>query len=327
MRIPAIGLHFQRKQPQVSIGVLASGICFAQISRDGKGTYLEHLDSISCASTELDTQLQQLAKRPELTKPPCVLVMSPENYHLLRIDVPKACSEDEVQALVTEQVSAQLSDNLDDVVFDFFEPPDSFCDTRTRWVYVVVTEKAMIRRYTQPLLKAGFNLQAVDIAEMALRNLLTLLPPAEYGSGVLWLGANQSVLVLAQHHAICLTQQIDIGSTHLLHLKKTQVIFSEIDQMSVDALHLIVQPLVAALQQALCDYMQHFAMPPISRLVIAPVPNDLPQLPAYLTQVLGVPTSALQLDSLLSLPMSLPKQPQADCLLTLGAALREDELD
>jgi MSHA biogenesis protein MshI len=282
------------------------------------------LDAVPCQLYDIAPALQQLTRtHSALLKAPCVLVVPASTYQLLRLEVPSDLAQEEVEELVADQVEAQISLPLSEVVFDFFEPPD-FAGS-LRWVYVVVTEKNSVRRYTRPILDSGFNLQAVDIPEMALRNLLTLLPTERESHAILWINPHDSLLVFAHNQAICLTQRIAYGGKHLLHQMKSQGIFNGIDRMSADALRLIVQPLVVAVQQALFEYMQHFGLPAINRLVVAPIPQDMPQLPGCLTEALGVRTSPLILEQLLTLADSLPSQLQDHCLLSIGAALRKDE--
>jgi MSHA biogenesis protein MshI len=314
MRILPIGFHPIYGQSHVSIGVSPSHICLMNLWREANHITVTALDKVAYEPPQLTNVLHDLAKKWAFcTESPCVLVMPVSTYQLVRLEIPRDLDTAGVSELVTEQLQAKLSFDLSHVIFDFFEPPDFLNSHYSRWIYVVVTEKALIQSYTRPIVAAGFNLQAVDIPEMALRNLLALSPLYSENQGILWLDQQHSVLILTHKQMICSIEFIALGQQQLLQELNT----------SQKALN----DLIWALERAICQYMQHFNLPRISQLMIAPALEELSILPRYLSAALNVPTQRLILDELLqgmNLSFSFPS---ANCLFTLGAALREIESD
>ncbi|WP_140048528.1 hypothetical protein [Thioflexithrix psekupsensis] len=309
MSISYHGFQLTQGQLHVSIGISPSHVCLASLWREANKITVTALDKVTYQPPQLTNVLHELAARWGFcTHPPCVLVMPTSTYQLVRVEVPRDLNTAGISDLVTEQLQAKLTFDLSRVIFDFFEPPDYLNPDYSRWIYVVVTEKALIQNYTRPIVAAGFNLQAVDIPEMALRNLLALSPIYSENQGILWLDDYRSILILTHKQMICSIEFIALGRQHLLQNMPEQI-----------------PTLISTLEQSIYQYMQHFNLPRISQLMIAPVVDDLPTLPHCLSQALHIPSQPLVLNQWvrtenLSFPLT-----SADYFLVLGAALREED--
>ncbi|HEY9148221.1 MAG TPA: hypothetical protein VIQ22_04355, partial [Gammaproteobacteria bacterium] len=81
--------------------------------------------------------------------------------------------------------------------------------------------------------------------------------------------------------------------------------------------------IVLEVQRSLDYYESHFALPQVAGLVLAPLEQPIPGLLDYLAQNLDVPVRMLDLNALLHTEQHLSEPLQSQCLLPIGAALRE----
>jgi MSHA biogenesis protein MshI len=83
---------------------------------------------------------------------------------------------------------------------------------------------------------------------------------------------------------------------------------------------------IIEIQRSLDYYESHFALPPISSLVVAPMPQHVPGVAEFISGQLGVSTRMLDVKTLVDTEQELDYEIQSQCLLAIGAALRSEEL-
>lgn len=105
----------------------------------------------------------------------CQLILLPGQYQLILMDAPDVPEADMPKALRWNLKG--LSDyDLDDVAMDVFMLPTSKDDPQKK-VMVAITPLSILNKKRAVLESAFLNVTAVSIAEMALKNLLTLMFP------------------------------------------------------------------------------------------------------------------------------------------------------
>lgn len=185
--------------------------------------------------------------------------------------------------------------------------------------YAVSARRGTIREQASLLGSARLKISAIDIPELALRNLTSLLPEDERGLAFLSLGRTQGTLIITRGKNLYLTRHINIGSDQLMELANAPEGDGLVDLSS--RFNDLLDSVVLEVQRSLDFYESNFSLPPISSLVVAPMEAGLPQLIPYLKSYLGVSVRALDLAEILECP-GMDSIKQARCLQAIGASLR-----
>jgi MSHA biogenesis protein MshI len=96
----------------------------------------------------------------------------------------------------------------EDAVIDFVRLAHGAEAGTAESLFVVAAPRRSVAQAVAPLMAAGADLQAVDIAEMAQRNLLSQLPGAEEGRALLGLEESSALLTVVHQGALCLARRI-----------------------------------------------------------------------------------------------------------------------
>ena len=244
------------------------------------------------------TVLRQLIKRHSLKRIPSVGVMGIGHYQILLTEAPPVL-ESELVAATRWRVQELIDFNIEEAIIDVFDVPASH--RQEKMIYVVVARQKAVQRHVDNLLRLGFKLIALDIPELALRNIAALLPEDKNGVALLWLTPKFMMLTITRHTILYLSRTVEGEIKHILPL------------------------IIAEIRRSLTYYENHFNQAPINHLVIAPTSSPLPNLGKYLANHLGINVRLLDLNALLN-SVRLSVAQQAQCFPILGAALRQKSL-
>ena len=118
--------------------------------------------------------------------------------------------------------------------------------------------------------------------------------------------------------------RIAIGDlTHLLHRLRMHDVTADGEQRSA-ALHNALDGIVLEIQRSLDYYERHCSNPPIARVVVTPLDDEIPGFLEYIAGSLGVEVKPLELNSHLESFTHLHESMMRNCLYTIGAALRHE---
>lgn len=242
------------------------------------------------------TVLYQFIKRHLLKRIPCVAVMGVGHYQILLTEAPPVL-ESELVAAIRWRVQELIDFNIEEAIIDVFEVPASH--RQEKMIYVVVARKKVVQVHVDNLLKIGFKLIALDIPELAMRNIAALLPEDKNGVALLWLTPKYGILTITRDATLYLSRTIEGDINYKAPLVVTEI------------------------RRSLTYYENNFNQAPINHLVIAPTPPPLLNLCKYLAAHLGINVRLLDLNKLLNSQLRLTVAQQAECFPILGAALRE----
>ena len=179
---------------------------------------------------------------------------------------------------------------IENAIIDIFDVPSSPHDMKKRMLYVVVANGERVQANIDALLGAGFKLTALDIPELALRNIAALLPEDKEGVALLWQTDDYQILTITRDTTLYLTRTFEVG---------------------------IKNSIIEQIQNSLNYYENHFNQAPINHLVIA---SQSPSLQDDLADNLEMTVRYLDLNELVFSELDLSQQ--AQCFPMLGAALR-----
>jgi len=206
----------QNGEGLIGIGFHDDGISLAHIKRDKASHVL--LDICEFAPLEADedheTLLGRLISKHSIKKSPCVCVMSSDSYSLLQVEAPDVQPE-ELRAAVRWRVKDIIDFHIDDAVIDVFEIPGQKGRGGSRMMYVVAARTSEIQRQVDLLDNAGLMIQAIDINELALRNIVAKMAEDVDGVALISFTRTSGLISLLHQGTLYLTRSIPIGSDML----------------------------------------------------------------------------------------------------------------
>ncbi|SCZ64960.1 pilus assembly protein PilM [Thiohalomonas denitrificans] len=279
---------------------------------------------------QLPSLLRTLAEEQKLDR--TISVIGQNDFNLLLVEAPEV-DPTELKAAVRWRIKDLIGFHIDDAVIDVFDIP-SQRNGRARMMYAVVAKTHAVRHHIDLLEGAGLDLDIIDIPELALRNLASILPEDETGVATLYLNPLGGMLTLTRQSNLYLARTLDIGVERLSRetvndadesIPEGGEIGAEQQSKITTSLQRMFDSIVLEVQRSLDYYESHFLLPPVSGLVIAPTEKPIPHLVRYMADNLDIPVRMMDLNALLDIDQPLSDELQAQCLPAIGAALRREE--
>ncbi|MBI2994341.1 MAG: hypothetical protein HYY48_09235 [Gammaproteobacteria bacterium] len=302
------------RQKLVAVCADEDGIMLARVSRPaGQPPILDLCEFHSTASISVQgADVAQLSKSLGLDRNPCVTTLSLGAYALLFVEAPDV-KPAELRAAIRWRVKDLIDFHIDDAVIDVFEVPNQKATGKNAMMYAVVTRSNTVRQQVDLLAGAGLNLDVIDIPELALRNISSLLPEDVAGVALLYLSRRNGLIVLTRQGTLYLSRRLEAGLEQL--------------GGSLDDAEPKLDRIVVEIQRSLDYYESHFLQPAITNVVITPLPEPLKGTPEYLAEQLGISVRGMDINSMIDVDPPLSPDVQARCLLAIGAALRQEGME
>jgi MSHA biogenesis protein MshI len=251
--------------------------------------------------------LRKLGKEAGLKRSCCVALLVSGEYQTFQVDAPSVPPE-ELNTALRWKIKDNLGYPLDKAVVEaLLLPQGSGLSTRAPQALVVAAEQATVERRVAPFIEAGIPLAAVDIPELAQRNLSALCEDENRGLAFLHLGEGGGLLTLSFKGELFASRRIEAGGA------LWQGADGEQRQAALERIGL-------ELQRSLDHFDRQFSFISISRLVLAG-DADIAPLAQYLGQTLYLPAELPDWAKILELPGDMAALPGA-ALPAIGAALR-----
>ncbi|MBI2380318.1 MAG: PilN domain-containing protein [Gammaproteobacteria bacterium] len=191
---------------------------------------------------------------------PAVLVLSGQDYKLLPAEVPDVPEAERSQALLWG-----LRDLLDrppeDTILDSFPFAQGLERPGKRMCYAVAAAKARLAELVALVGEAGLRLEAIDIPELALRNLLRRLPEDAQGLGLVASGSRGACIAIVREGELYLNRQL-AGVAELSGACHPLTAPALADQLSLEIL------------RTLDYYDSQLNQRPLAALYLPPLPGD-----------------------------------------------------
>lgn len=321
---------------QTGIRLGQHGVGIAQVTQDSavEAPRLDICRFIPNESlAERPTLLARLSEELHLEEETCISLAENDMFTLLLVDAPEV-EPSELKTAIRWRIKDLIDFHVDDAIIDAFDIPGQEERGRQKLMYVVAARRASVQTHINQLEEERINLSVIDIPELAMRNISALLPEDETGVAMLYLTFEGGLLTMTRQKNLYLARRLDIGLSQLTAFvddKPLQPADDEAaDEFVLDDDDEISQPLqrafdtiVLEVQRSLDYYESHFALPQVAGLVIAPLEEPVPGMLNYIASNLGVPVRMLDLNALVQSDLTLSDELQSQCLLPIGAALRE----
>lgn len=258
--------------------------------------------------------LASLGKRFGLKKTRCTTLLSVGEYQILQVEAPKAADPAERLEELRARVGGMIDTPVAHATLDAVDIPTAeLAPGRAKNAFAVVAGNAAIAPRVVLFHEAGVGLEAIDIPELAQRNIAAYCEQPNRGLAFLSFGEQDGLLTFTCNGELYMHRHIEIGLAQLLtdDMEKRTGLF---DRIGLE------------LQRSLDNFDRSYGFIPVNRLLLGPQP-EAQALQGFLRDYLSMTVDVLDLADIFDFP-AVPelKRPdrQAACLLTLGAALRED---
>jgi MSHA biogenesis protein MshI len=243
-----------------------------------------------------------------LSGTPISILMPPSQYQLSMVEAPDVPPA-ELRAAMRWRLRETIDFPIEDAVIDVFEIPAASRGGQKRMVYAVIAQQTLVQQQIAAL-AAHKSFDAVDIPELALRNLASLLPASTAGVAMLYVADGTAILVLVRSGTFYLSRRINLqlstpGDSDSAHAG------------SFDAASVALE-----LQRSLDYYERNFDQRPIAQIAVAPVAGLAPAMLATLATETGLEVIPFDLNDVMECDTPLAPELQQSCLLAVGAALR-----
>ncbi len=294
-----IGLAFGRDQ-----------IALAVVSGHGERAVLQRCEAVPVDPAGGAEAIAAAIRAAGLPRLPISVVLAAVDYQLALVEAPDVPPA-ELRAAIRWRLKDAIDIELEDAVIDVFDVPAQTRGGQGRMMYAVAARRDTIARCADALASAP-TFSVVDVPELCLRNLAAALPAAARGVALVHLGDAMASVVLVQGRTFYFARQIDLRAT-------LSAAAGDLSDTPLDAGSIVLE-----LQRSLDYYERHFDQPPITRIAISPAGARATALAKDLAGETGFEVTALDLNELLDCPTPVPAETQAQCLLAVGAALRQE---
>lgn len=274
----------------------------------GQRPQILQCDSFRIEKDEADA-LSRLSQRCNLKRHRCTTLLDEDSYRLVHIEAPAVPAEERVEAL-----RWRLKDAVD---FSVADAAIAVADiptegARQAHVFAMVAPSAAVGERMGMFQQARAPLEAIDIPEMAVRNVAALFEEANRGLAFLAINESESLLTITWRGELYLSRRIETSAGALA-------------QGDTERRGQLLERLALELQRTLDNFDRQYGFISISRLLVASE-HDCAATTAALAENLYLPTQAADLGQVLdfnALPELRSAERQAQALLAIGAALRE----
>ena len=302
--------------------VEADSITLVRIEHQGDHFVLQQcLRETLGADEDSKDVLNALIKQHGLEKIPSVSLVSQGSHSMTQIEAPDVPPA-ELKAAVRWRIKDLIDFHIDDAVIDVFEIPGRSNEDKSNMMTAVATRVSTVREQVDMMEAANLSISAIDIPELAMRNVAGLLEEDVKGVAMLYFSRNSGLMTLTRQRYLYLSRPIDVGAEYLMQLA-TPTGAEGLDGMDM-RLQGLLDKIVLEVQRSLDYYESHFAQAPIKTVVIAPLQKTVPGMLEYLTANLSLNVRMLDFNELFESDVELDPETQANMMLACGAALREE---
>ena len=256
--------------------------------------------------------LRALAKTHGLSRFRSSLLLRPGEYQLLQVEAPEVAAE-ELKDALRWRIKDMLSYPVDEVTLDALQiPADPGAASRAKQAFAVAAHNGLLAPRVELFDQANLPLVAIDIPELAQRNISALFEEENRGLALLAFDEGGGMLTFTFRGELCAVRSTDIP-------------LSQLEEAEGDRLQQYLERIALEAQRSLDNFDRLYGHITVPRLLVAPLPG----VPGFLEQLkrdISLPIEELDLAEVLDFPefpqLSEPRF-QTRFLKALGAALRE----
>jgi MSHA biogenesis protein MshI len=300
---------------QAGIGFHPDGISVAVVKRQtGGGSTLQNMRFQPYNDAESYSDVcGKIASELDLRSMKSVLVLPPDDYSMLQVESP-GVEPAELRGAVRWQIKDLIDFHIDDATIDLFALPEPKRAGVSGKLSVVAARNSLIQNRVDLLGGAGIEIEAIDITELALRNL-ALLDKGDSGAhAFIYLSSGYGMIEIINESQLYLSRQIKVD-------------LKDLEQASANAEaewgNPLLDNLVLEIQRSMDFYESQFGEGPVKRVSVMPSATDtIDGLLQFAQNNLEATVGKFELADMLDGMESVSLDTTTHCLVTLGGALR-----
>lgn len=283
----------------------------ARASRHGERVTVEQLDSFDIAGEARGAVLRRL--RREFVGSACTTLLAAGEYQLLQVDGVEG-EGDERRSALRWKIKDMVDFPVDGATLDVFDIRlEGAAASRGKQCFVAVSNNAVLAPKIQSFQAAKIALDTIDIPELAQRNIAALFEQENRGLALLNFTADGGLLTFTYTGELYVVRRIEVS-------------LAQLEQADEARRSELFDRIALEVQRSVDNFERMYNFITLSRLVTPELPG-VPGLLDYLRGYLSLAVAPLDLAEVLEFP-AIPElrnpRRQAECLLTLGAALRHE---
>ncbi len=257
--------------------------------------------------------LEKIRKDTQIEDGRYTTLLAANEYQMMMVEAPSV-PVDELKTAIRWKIKDSLNYHVDDATIDVLQiPAGKYGSERPQSLYAVAASNETIRKRIALFERAKFNLNVIDIAEMAQRNIAALYETEGKGVALLVFDDEGGLLTISSDGELFLARRIEIS------LGQLQDADEGARQQYLDRVELEVQ-------RSLDYFDRQFHHITVGRLLVsAPADAGVVQL---LAANLDLPVEALDLAQVMDIG-AVPELAESEyacyALHALGAALRQEK--
>ena len=253
--------------------------------------------------------LRALGKRHGLARYRCSTLLRNGEYQLSQVEPPEVPAEEMKEAL-RWRVKDLLSYPAEAATIDVLEIPGA--DGRSKQVFAVTANNELLGPRTALFDEARVPLAAIDLPELAQRNISALFEAENRGLALLAFDDAGSMLTFTFHGELYAVRQSDIP-------------LQQLEDAGAERREQLLERIALEAQRSLDNFDRLYRHLNVPRLLVSPLPG-VPGFLERLQKDISLPVQALDLAEVLDFPahpeLAEPRT-QSRFLKALGAALRD----
>lgn len=298
-----------RKNEVVGVEFTPDGVAFAYIQRPAtQEPRLIHCEFLPADSSVDPAELlrARLAKL-NLQDVPCNMVLGSGHYQLILGEAPKVPAEELAEAL-RWKIKDLIQFPVADAVINAFLLPEDSTSGGNRLAYAVVAQRNIILDVIAQSKAAQLKLEAIDIPELAIRNLAQTCCDTQRGIALIQLNRGEGNLQIIRDNQVYLLRHFVLAYEGGLR-----------DELPAEAL-------ILELQRSLDYFERQMRQVPPSQVVIYGENITAEKITPEIRESLAVSIDVLDLHTGLQINGSVQEHTLSYCLLAVGAALRQESV-
>lgn len=251
--------------------------------------------------------IRLLFSRLGLDKHQCNWVLGANEYDLLLTEAPDV-QADELREAIRWQVRDLIDIDIEEAAIDVFEVPRQIHMHNERLMYAVAAHSSVVSRIVRLMDRSGGELKAIDVAELALRNIVDRLPGQSTGCTLLYLGEQSGLIVVFGEQRLYLARRLTVG----------------LQALTGESAPVALQTIASEIERSLSYCDSRFGYLPEPLLRLSPMPQYAVDALKPLAESLHLRLQRIDLNTIVDSTTPLSDAQQQHGLLALGAALRRE---
>ncbi len=271
---------------------------------------VEECESFAREGSDLDA-LKRLKNAKRLARNHCTTLLAQGQYQLLQVDrpdnLPKDAPPEDLRETLRWRIKEMVDFPVDQAGIEILPiPPQA---GRTPQLWVVAASHDSLRPQVHLFQDAQVPLEAIDIPELAQRNLAGLFEELNRGLALASFDGKGGQLTITFQGELFMARHLDVSGP-------------ELARPDAGGLH---ERVLLDIQRSLDNFDRNYSSIPLTRLLIGPLPGGEIFID-YLRNNLSLPVAVANLADVMdfaAVPRLQETAAQVDAWLALGAALRE----